>query len=646
VASALRTKQYKVELVEPKQTRSNPPAPFTTSTLQQEASRKLGFGAKMTMTLAQRLYEGVEYKGETTGLITYMRTDGVTVSNEAVFSTRSLIGQQYGDAYVPSSPRMYKTKSKNAQEAHEAIRPTDVARTPAMVESYLDRDMFRLYELVWKRMVASQMESAVYDQVVVDIASNDNEAKLRANGSVIKFDGYLKLYHEDRDDPSDDEEEDGRILPPLNAGENTALKEIEPKQHFTEPPPRYSEASLVKKLEELGIGRPSTYASILSVLQERNYVRLDKKRFYAESRGRLVTAFLVSFFTRYVEYDFTALLEERLDDISAGDVDWKTVLRDWWGKFIGKVEEAKKLKTSEVLDHLDELLGNYLFHPDGTGKDPRACTACGTGRLGLKLGRFGAFIGCSNYPECNNTKQLEAQISESRGNEQGTGEGSDAVQFPKVLGQDPNGEEVTLRKGPYGIYAQLGAGEKPKRSALPKGTQAANVTLEMALSLLRLPRDVGTHPDTGKVIKAGIGRFGPYIQHDKTYASIKGDDDVLTIGINRAVTLLAEKAAKGASRNAAEAIKMLGEHPDGGEVGIYKGRYGAYVKHGSTNATLPKGSKPESLTMDEAVELLAARAGKGGKKKAASKSKAKKEPAAKPAAAKKAPAKKKAAAKK
>jgi len=594
IVSALKQKQYKVASVEAKEVRRHPAPPFTTSTMQQEAARKLGFGAKRTMQVAQRLYEA--------GIITYMRTDGVTVSGDALAATRAYIGS-LGSDYLPDVPRAYKTKSKNAQEAHEAIRPTDVTRTPE--KSGLSDEQRDLYELVWKRMVASQMESAVFDQTTVDINATDNKATFRATGTVIKFDGFLKLYREGRDDEEDENE---ARLPALNKDESLTAKEINPEQHFTEPPPRYSEASLVKKLEELGIGRPSTYASIISVLQDRGYVVLDKKRFVAESLGRLVNAFLVSFFTQYVEYDFTADLEDKLDDVSDGTIDWKQVLRDFWNDFIAKIDDSKKLTIEQVLDALNLLLADYVFGLPKDGKDPRKCPACATGKLGIRVGRFGPYTACSNYPECN----YKSQIGQKTGDHADTG----SMVFPKILGKDPaSGEDISLRKGPYGVYVQIGEGKKPKRAGLLKTMRAEDIDLEKALTLLSLPRELGLHPDTKKPIVANNGRFGPYLLHDGKFTTLPPEEDVLTIGINRAVEVLANAPVKGAGRGMATALKTLGDHPDGGKIAVYKGRYGPYVKHGEINATIPKDRDPESFTLEEAIPLLAARAEKGPKKK-------------------------------
>ena len=648
----IERRAFAVSSIDRRQVRRNPPPPFITSTLQQEASRKLGLGAATAMRIAQRLYEGVDIGGETVGLITYMRTDGVQLAPEAIGQTRRLIETKYGASYVPASPRIYTSKAKNAQEAHEAIRPTDLFRTPQDVAAYLDRDQLGLYELIWKRTVASQMESAVLDQVTVDIASGDKTVQLRATGSVVKFNGFLALYDEGQDDKNDDEET-GAILPDVTENEAMDRREVVPEQHFTEPPPRYSEASLVKKLEELGIGRPSTYASIIEVLQRRNYVRLDRKRFIPEDRGRIVTAFLQTYFPRYVEYGFTAHLEEELDDISSGKIDWHEVLREFWKAFSAAVGETKELRVKEVLDKLDEELGPHFFPAnDNGGKSPRECPSCANGRLGLKLGKFGAFIGCSNYPECRFTRKLGIVDADA---DAASGENLDG---PKILGIDPvTGKQVTLRKGPYGLYVQLGepeGKEKPKRQSLLRDMTPNDLTLEKALALLSLPRELGPHPEDGETILAGVGRFGPYVKHGPKYKSIPSDESVLEIGMNRAVALLAE-AKNPRGRAAAKPIRSIGNHPsDEAPVELYDGRYGPYVKHGGVNATVPRDIKPEELTLDQAVALLAERAAKGGgKKKPARAKKAAPEaandsgakPKAKKAAAKKKPAAKKKAAK-
>ena len=650
---AIEAANFTVGSVEAKPARRNPYAPFTTSTLQQEASRKLGFAPAHTMRIAQRLYEGINIGGETTGLITYMRTDGVQIDGSAITQARKVIGEDYGKDYVPDAPRQYQTKAKNAQEAHEAIRPTDISRRPADLRRSLDNDQARLYELIWIRTVASQMESAELERTTVDIVAKAGARTLdlRASGQVIKFDGFLKLYQEGRDDDPDDE--DSNRLPAMSDGEALKRQALAVTQHFTEPPPRFSEASLVKRMEELGIGRPSTYASILQVLRDRGYVRLDKKRLHGEDKGRVVVAFLKKYFARYVEYDFTAELEEDLDRISNNEVSWQDVLKAFWAGFTGAVDDIKDLRVAEVLDALDEMLGPHIYPPREDGGDPRQCPTCGTGRLNLKAGKFGAFVGCTNYPECRYTRPLAADGDA----------GGD-----RILGKDPeSGLDVAVKSGRFGPYIQLGEakdyeeGEKPKRAGIPKGTSPGDMEFELAVKLLSLPREVGRHPEDGEPIKAGIGRFGPYVQHLKTYASLEAGDDVFNIGLNRAVTLIAEKIAKGPGRRrfGSDPGKPLGEHPTLGAVAVKSGRYGAYVTAGGVNATIPSDKTQDSITLEEAIALIDERAAKGGgkakrpaAKKAAKKSAAKsadstdapaKKAAAKKAVAKKAVAKKPAA---
>ncbi|HEY3909974.1 MAG TPA: type I DNA topoisomerase [Stellaceae bacterium] len=628
-AAILAAPGFAVAEIESRQVRRNPFPPFTTSTLQQEASRKLGLAASRTMQIAQRLYEGVELGGETVGLITYMRTDGVAISGEAIAAARRQIGQDFGPRYVPDAPRVYRSPAKNAQEAHEAIRPTDLGRKPEEVAAYLDRDQRRLYELIWKRTLASQMASALLEQVTVDIADPSGRLRLRANGQVVLFDGFLALYQEDRDDTAEEDGEGAR-LPQMRKDEAVARGAVTPSQHFTQPPPRYTEASLVKKLEELGIGRPSTYASILQVLQDRAYVRLDKRRFLPEDRGRLVTAFLTSFFERYVEYNFTADLENQLDDVSGGRIDWKELLRNFWRDFSIAVDGTRELTISQVLTALDEDLGRHFFPADESGRDPRLCPVCGTGRLSLKLGKFGAFIGCANYPNCRYTRPLAIEGA------------AEADAADTALGSDPaSGLAVTIKKGPFGHYVQLGEGNgeaKPKRVALPRPLKPADVDLDTALRLLALPRELGRHPESGETIVAGIGRFGPYIKHGKAYKSLAADDDVLTIGLNRAVVLLAEPAAERRG-GAPQPLRVLGPHPDGGSVGLYQGRYGPYVSHEGVIASLPKGVDADAFSLEEAVLLLAERRAKSpsrprkGARTAATKAPARKAAAPKRAAA-------------
>jgi len=650
---------FSVAAIERKQVRRNPYPPFITSTLQQEASRKLRFSATKTMRTAQKLYEGVDIGGETVGLITYMRTDGVTLSGEAIAAARKLIKNKFGDNYLPDSPRAYKSKVKNAQEAHEAIRPTDIHRTPDSVSEYLGEDEAKLYDLIWKRTVACQMESAVLDQVSVDIANPDGKVVLRATGSIVAFDGFLKVYREEQEDEDKDASEEERRLPPLKEGDALKLGEVTPSQHFTQPPPRYTEASLVKKMEELGIGRPSTYASILQVLQDRDYVKLDQRRFIPESRGRIVTAFLMNFFGQYVEYNFTADLEEQLDEISAGDIEWKRVLRDFWKAFSEAVEKTSDLKITDVINALEHDLSPILF-PD-QGPEGRVCPTCKTGTLSLKLGKYGAFVGCSNYPDCRYTRPVLSGGGDGDGN---AGESGNIA--PKLLGKHPKtGTDVSLRFGPYGPYVQMDAPEgaaaeavaeepaddgkkkkkakkpaapKPKRAPVPKNMDAHDMDLDRAVALLALPRDVGLHPESGEMIKAGIGRFGPFLVHQGKFKSIPADDPdgVLTIGLNRAVDLLAQQ---GKGRGGFGALKELGPHPeDGKPVTINRGRYGPYVKHGSVNATIPKDVEAEAVTMAQAVEWLNARksaAPKSGGAKAPARKTAQKKPAAKKTAAKK-----------
>jgi DNA topoisomerase-1 len=633
-------REFRVVGVERRQVKRNPLPPFTTSTLQQEASRKLGFSASRTMRIAQKLYEGVDIGGETVGLITYMRTDGVTLAGEALGAARRLIGEEHGDRYLPPAPRQYKTRAKNAQEAHEAIRPTDLFRRPRAVARSLQPDERALYELIWTRTVASQMASAELDQVGVDIAVDGKAALLHASGSVVTFDGFLKLYQETRDD-SDDEEAEKR-LPKVGEGDLLQREAVLPEQHFTQPPPRYSEASLIKKLEELGIGRPSTYTSILQVLQDRDYVRLDKRRFIPEDRGRIVTAFLSNFFPRYVEYDFTANLEEQLDDISGGRIAYLKVLDEFWKAFKAAIDEAQGLRIAAVIDALDEALGPHFFpgDPNDPSRNPRTCPVCGNGRLGLRLGKTGGFIGCSNYPECRYTRPL-ALPGGSDGDEDG-----DLAAGPRVLGTDPaTGLQVQLKKGPYGVYVQLGEGngeEKPKRASLPRGADASSFSLDQALGLLALPREVGVDPDSGDTIQAGIGRFGPYLKAGGDFISLPRGEDVLTIGLNRAITLVQEGREKKAKNQ-----RALGPHPaDGKPVVAKKGRFGPYVQWGKVLANLPRGSELDDATLEIALPLLAAKAPAKGAAKG-KKSAAPKEPAVqakKPAKAKTAKAGRKAAA--
>ncbi len=607
--------RFSVVSVETKPLTRNPPPPFTTSTLQQEAARKLGFSASHTMRVAQDLYEQ--------GAITYMRTDGVQMDGSAISAARHAIADRYDAGYVPDKPRHYTAKAKNAQEAHEAIRPTDFSK-----DRVGGGDHARLYELVYKRALASQMASARLERTTVEMADATGQHGLRATGQVVLFPGYLALYEEGRDDEGDEE---SRRLPRLNEGDAPAKKSVEAEQHFTQPPPRYSEASLVKKMEELGIGRPSTYASILQTLKDRGYVTLEKNRFIPAESGRLVTSFLERFFNRYVSYDFTAGLEESLDDISGGRAEWQKVLEAFWRDFKPKASEVMEQKPSEVTAALDEFLGPWLFPDKGDGSDPRKCPACAAGRLALRGGRFGAFVACSNYPECKFTRRFGA-AGEDGGD---TG--------PEVLGNDPaTGLPVTRKTGRFGPYVEMGEGKEAKRASIPKDVPSDEFGLEWALKLLSLPREIGLHPESGNPITASIGRYGPYLAHDGKYARLKSTAEVFETGMNAAVVKLAEAAAGGgrARGGSREPLKAFGAHPESGaEVKLMEGRFGPYVTDGTTNATLPKALDPATLTLEAAVQLLAERAAKGpakGKKKAPAK-----KPAAKKAPVKKAAPKKK-----
>jgi DNA topoisomerase-1 len=641
IEQTLKNARVSVDSIESKPAKRHPYAPFRTSTLQQEASRKLGFSSAKTMQVAQRLYEGVDIDGDTVGLITYMRTDGVDIAPEGIAAARNAILKNFGEPYLPSAPRQYTTKAKNAQEAHEAIRPTELGRLPSSVRSALDGEQFALYELIWKRTIASQMESAEFERTSADLGANGQDGKhytFRATGSVVKFDGFLKVYHEDLDD---EEDEDSRRLPAMARGDGIGVQKVSAEQHFTEPPPRFSEASLIKKLEELGIGRPSTYVSVLSTIRDRGYVRLEKKRLIPEDKGRVVTAFLESFFSKYVEYDFTANLEEQLDRISNGEIDWREVLRDFWKDFSAHVGEIKDLRVTHVLDALNEILAPHIFPTPTDGSSPRKCPSCADGQLSLKLGKFGSFVGCSNYPECKFTRQMTAN-----------GETASAIPPEGIeLGVHPDtGEKVTRRLGRFGPYLQLGevpegSNEKPKRASIPRSFDPVDIDLETALKFLSLPREIGLHPETQTPIVANFGRFGPFILHDGIYVNLESAEEVFTVGINRAVDMLAAKKAKGFSpRGRAAALKDLGAHPDGtGTVQVFNGKYGAYVKHGKINATLPKDKTPETVTLEEAVALIAEREAKGPGKKPRRKAAAKETPAKKVAAVKtpaKAPAKK------
>jgi DNA topoisomerase-1 len=619
---------FTITAVETKPVSRNPYPPFTTSTLQQEASRKLGFTASHTMRVAQSLYED--------GAITYMRTDGVQIAGEAIAAARAVIAAKYGadTNNLPEKPRIYSTKAKNAQEAHEAIRPTDMR-----AEHSGGGDNAKLYELIWKRTIASQMASAKLERTAVDLSASDGKTVLHATGQVVLHPGFLAVYTETVED-GDAGDDDSRRLPRLIQNETAACQSAKADQHFTEPPPRFSEASLVKRLEELGIGRPSTYASILQTLRDRSYVRMEKNRFYAEEKGRLVTAFLERYFEKYVSYDFTADLETRLDDVSAGSLAYKTVLADFWRDFEPKTKEIMELRPSDVTVALDEFLGDYLFPPKADGSDPRICPTCGNGRLSMRTGKFGAFISCSNYPECRYTRQFGE-----------SGEATTPSGGPALLGNDPEtGENVTLRSGRFGAYIQRGDAEKPPRASIPKDVIVSGPEhFELALRLLALPREIGLHPETGDKITASIGRYGPYLAHAGKYARLASTAEVFETGMNTAVVKLAEAAANKGSRTAAAPLREIGNHPvSGAPMRLLAGKYGQYLADGTTNATIPKGADGMEMTIDEAAALIDARAAaaptkkgrKVAKKAPAKKAVAKKAAIKKPATKKKAPAKK------
>ncbi|MEO0668873.1 MAG: type I DNA topoisomerase [Pseudomonadota bacterium] len=615
---AINSRDLKIQSVEAKPASRNPSAPFMTSTLQQEASRKFGMGARQTMSSAQRLYEA--------GYITYMRTDGIDMAPEAVTMARDAIKDRYGAEYVPAQPRMYKNKAKNAQEAHECIRPTDMARDAASLK-ITDDDQRKLYDLIWKRTLACQMEGARLERTTVEIGSDDGQVGLRATGQVILFDGFLRVYEEGRDDEVVDD--DDKRLPQLSEGEKADKRSVTPDQHFTQPPPRYTEATLVKRMEELGIGRPSTYASIVTTIQDRGYVRKDKNRLIPEDKGRLVIAFLENYFRKYVGYNFTASMEEELDDVSAGDRDYKDVLGRFWADFSAAIAETSELRITEVLEKINEVLAPHLFPPLEDGGDPRLCPNCGAGRLSMRTARSGgAFIGCSNYPECRYTRPFGPPDPEA--------EASAIPPEGKLLGED-HGDEIRVFKGRFGPYVQRGEvteeNKKPPRQSIPKDWAPEELELDRAVMLLSLPREIGPHPEDGVMVWANIGRYGPYLKHAEstsdrggTNANLEGIDEVWTVGMNRAVQLLAEKlASRGGRGAAAKPLHELGDHPEeGGPVAVMKGKYGPYVKWGKVNATIPKGTEPENVTMDMAVQLIAEKAPKKktARKKPAPKKKA------------------------
>jgi len=608
---AITSRDLTVQSVEAKPANRNPAAPFMTSTLQQEASRKFGMGARQTMSSAQRIYEA--------GYITYMRTDGIDMAPEAVADARAVIEARFGADYVPKSPRMYKNKAKNAQEAHECIRPTDMSRDPRALK-VTDENQRRLYDLIWKRTLACQMEAARLERTTVDVGSADGQVQLRATGQVVLFEGFLRVYEEGKDDTVVDD--DDKRLPQISEGDPAAKRSITPEQHFTQPPPRYTEATLVKRMEELGIGRPSTYASIVTTIQDREYVRKEKNRLIPEDKGRLVIAFLSNYFRRYVGYDFTAGLENELDSVSAGDADYKDVLGRFWRDFSAAIAETAELRITDVLEKINEALEPHLFPPKEDGSDPRLCPNCGTGRLSMRTARSGgAFIGCSNYPECRYTRTFGPPGME------------DASGIPpegKTLGEDA-GDKIYAFKGRFGPYVQRGEvtdeTPKPPRQSIPTSWTPEEVTLDQAVRLLSLPREIGPHPEDGVMIWANIGRYGPYLKHADSIsnrgganANLEDVEEVFTIGMNRAVEVLAAKPKRGRGV-AATPLRELGDHPDGGPVTVVKGRYGPYVKWAKINATLPDTVDVDAVTLDQAVALIAEKAAKKGTKKKASKRK-------------------------
>ena len=628
--AAVTAANLSITKVEAKPLTRNPSAPFMTSTLQQEASRKLGFSATQTMQTAQRLYEGVDIGGETTGLITYMRTDGISMVGEAISDCRATIQSEYGESYLPAQHRVYKSKAKNAQEAHEAIRPTGFGRTPDSLN--LTGDMKKLYALIWKRAMASQMASAKLERTTVTIEDNAHTVGLRATGQVVRFDGFLKLYEETKSKAKDGEaEEKNTDLPAVESGQSLSAKDIEATQHFTQPPPRYSEASLVKRMEELGIGRPSTYASILKVLQDRGYVELDKRRFTPSDKGRLLTAFLENFFTKYVQYNYTANLEEQLDKVSAGDLDWLKLLGDFWNEFSATIDGTKELRVTHVLDALNIALKPIVFPEKEDGSDPRKCPKCEKGQLSLKLGRFGAFVGCSDYPECKMTRPFGSD-------EQETAE-------DVILGQHPETEkDIVLKTGRFGPYVEMETEKKPKRTSLPKTWPYDAMDLEKGIRLINLPRKICAHPEDGNQVITALGRFGAYIKHNTTYVSLKDPEEMFTIGMNDAIARIADKRANPGRSRGGKVVKDLGKHPKTEKpLQIMEGRYGAYVKYEKINATIPKGQDPQEVTVEMALKYIEEKQAKSKKKPA----KKKKAPAKKKTAAKKkSAAKKKPAAKK
>ena len=590
VCDSLRDMSFVVGSVASSPKNRNPAAPFMTSTLQQEASRKLRLGTKETMMTAQRLYES--------GLITYMRTDGIDMASEAIGDVRNLIIEKFGKDYAPQNPRIYKNASKNAQEAHECIRPTDIKVTPKEL-SNLDKNQSDLYRLIWNRTVSSQMESARFEATTVEITNAEKSSSFRASGQVLLFEGFLKIYVEGQDDEKNIDEESQ--LPNLKEGQTLTLEKLIPNQHFTQPLPRFSEATLVKRMEELGIGRPSTYASTVTTILDREYARKEKNKLVPEDKGRLVTIFLSSYFNKYLEYDYTADLEKKLDKVSAGEANWKQILTDFWNEFEEAIENTSELRITEVLEKLNEVLAPHIFPAKEDGLDPRLCKTCNEGRLSMRTSRSGsAFIGCSNYPDCKYTRPLNSNDANAL-----------SQNLPeKVLGQEPGNENnnITLKNGRFGPYVQIGEQidpkVKPPRASIPKGMDIDSIDLQKAMKLLSLPKNLGPHPSDGVAVEAAIGRYGPYVKHGRTYANLSDPEEILVIGMNRAVELLAEKMKRGGSYSVAKSLRELGEHPKSGMIDVMDGKYGPYVKWGKVNATIPKGTLPEEITLEEAIKLI------------------------------------------
>ncbi|MBY7649293.1 MAG: type I DNA topoisomerase [Candidatus Liberibacter europaeus] len=604
--SFLEKANYVVKTIETKPVKRNPWPAFITSTLQQTASSRLGFSASHTMRIAQKLYEGIDVNGEAIGLITYMRTDGVHMSPDAIEAVRHCIVTNFGNRYLPNKPRIYSSKAKNAQEAHEAIRPNDFNLLPSKMEKFLDKDQFKLYDLIWKRSVASQMVSAEFERTTVNIeAIYENQvAHLRTIGSFLRFEGFLNVWEESSDQEKTANED--KTLPHIKNNDKLVIKKVDASQHFTEPPPRYSESSLIKKMEELGIGRPSTYAAILETLCKRKYVIAEKRKLLPQNTGRIVTLFLENFFRQYVEYDFTADLEEKLDEISAGKMNWQKVLQEFWKDFVEKIESTKKLSISSVIDILNNNLSSVIFPiKDDNDDDGRKCPACKNNPLSIKLSRYGAFVGCTNYPECNYTRQLTS-------NQQDTIETTE----PIFIGNDAlTNESITIRSGRFGFYVQRGDGKEAKRCTIPKSWEMKDIDYNKAISLLSLPREIGIHPENGKSILSGIGKYGCYLNNDGHYTKLDSIEQVLTMNIDQAVSYICEKGKNKKSAGNSSKKHIIGTHPEGDDITLNNGRYGLYIKWRKINATIPKSHNPDSIDLADAIQILNKKINRKEKKK-------------------------------